>query len=333
MEDQGYVLKTCHEASYLGFSLHRSLQARGIESTVIAPSLIPKAPGKRVKTDRLDCLELAKNYALGTLTPVYVPDDQDEAIRGLIRTRQSFVKEKQNHQRKALSIIRRCGWNYRQEMINEYRRSGAKIKNPTHWTQKHRTWLNKKLSTCNDVTAFQIKAHLKQCDSLSMEIAECEAKLASCLDNNRYKKPHDALCCLRGVSTLTAMTLITEIGDIRRFAHPTSLTSYAGLDVTEYSSGGKEKKFGITKMGNRHLRTASVESCQHLGRGYGVSKYLKARRQGQPEEVINIANKCGRRLRKRHLHLQGSGKHANKVKVACAREFLSFAWAIMTAVA
>ena len=149
--------------------------------------LSPKVPGKKVKTDRLDCLELAKNHALNLLTPVHVPDKQDEAVRGLTRTRQSFVKDRQIHQRKALSIIRRCGWNYQQEMINEYRRSGAKIKKPTHWTQKHRTWLNKKLSTCDDITAFQIKAHLRQCDSLSAEIAECDAKIASCTGIDRYK--------------------------------------------------------------------------------------------------------------------------------------------------
>lgn len=143
----------------------------------------------------------------------------------------------------------------------------------------------------------------------------------------------DALCCLRGVSTLTAMTLIAEIGDVRGFSHPSKITSYAGLDVSEYSSGGKERKLGITKQGNRHLRTAAVESCQRAGMRYYVSKRLKADRAKQPARVIAIADKCMRRLSKRHLHLQHVGKHINKVKVACAREFLCFAWSILLAVA
>lgn len=149
----------------------------------------------------------------------------------------------------------------------------------------------------------------------------------------RYRAKKDALCCLRGVSTLTAITLITEIGDVRRFAHPKMLTSYAGLDVSEYSSGGKEKKLGITKQGNRRIRTAAVESCQRAGQRCYISKRLKADRKGQPDKVVAIADKCMSRLRKKSLRLQYAGKHVNKVKVACAREFLCFTWEILREVA
>ena len=122
------------------------------------------------------------------------------------------------------------------------------------------------------------------------------------------------------------MVLITEIGDVRRFKHPKQLTSYCGLDVSEYSSGGKEKKFGITKMGNRRIRTSIIESCQRLDRVKLLSKRLKAHRVGQDLKVIDIADRCTKRLKKKSNNLLDLGKHRNKVKVACAREFLGFIW-------
>ena len=129
------------------------------------------------------------------------------------------------------------------------------------------------------------------------------------------------------------MTLITEIGDIKRFSHPAKLTSYAGLDISESSSGGKEKKFGITKMGNHRIRTTVVESCQKSSMDYRVSKRLRADRKGQPKEIVDIADRCMKRLRKKSLRLQHANKHINKVKVACAREFLCFTWEALMAVA
>ena len=129
------------------------------------------------------------------------------------------------------------------------------------------------------------------------------------------------------------MIFLTEIGDARRFSHPRKLSSYAGFSVREHSSGGKEKKFGITKMGNRHIRTAVVEACQRVGMRCVLSKRLKAARQGQPAHVVEIADRCMRRLRKRYLHLVYRNKPVNKVKVACGREMLGFVWEMMYAVA
>ena len=128
---------------------------------------------------------------------------------------------------------------------------------------------------------------------------------------------------------MSALSLLVEIGDIRRFNHPRKLTSYAGMDIREYSSGGKEKKFGITTMGNRRIRTIAVEACQ-LFRTMRVSRRLQAARKGQDEKIVSIAEKCMKRLKKRAYHLLEKNKHSNKIKVACAREFLAFIWEALT---
>ena len=126
---------------------------------------------------------------------------------------------------------------------------------------------------------------------------------------------------------------VTEIGDIKRFSHRKNLVSYAGLDIREYSSGGREKKFGITKMGNKRIRTAVVEACQRSSMLYRISRRLKVSREGQLKEIIAIADKCMKRLSKRSNHLQWRNKHVNKIKVACTRELLSFTWEVLAATA
>lgn len=170
-----------------------------------------------------------------------------------------------------------------------------------------------------DILMFQLKK-IDEC------INDFNQKIQELSKTEKYKKKTDSLNCFRGVDTLTAMTLITEIGDVKRFKHPKRLTSYAGLDVIEYSSGGKENKFGITKMGNKRIRTAAIESCQRVDKGNILSKRLKAHHLNQDIKIVDVADRCMKRLKKKSNRLLESGKHRNKVKAACAREFLSFIW-------
>ncbi len=172
---------------------------------------------------------------------------------------------------------------------------------------------------------------MSQLEGFSQGISSYNERIDRLSRIGRYKKMCDFLCCFRGLDRLSAMTLAVEIADIRRFPHPSKLSSYAGFDVREYSSGGREQKFGITKLGNKAIRTVVVEACQQLGFPPGVSRRLKEARQGMPKEVVDIAEKCSRRLRKRYLHLIQRGKLSNKAKAACAREMLGFIWAALRA--
>lgn len=164
-----------------------------------------------------------------------------------------------------------------------------------------------------------------QYDSLKDTVEEYGQEIELIANRDRYKEKTEALCCFRGLGKLSALSLVAELGDIRRFSNPSKLTSYAGMDVREYSSGGKEKKFGITTMGNKRIRTIAVEACQLL-RTVQICRRLREARKGQDEKIVAIAEKCMKRLKKKAYHLMGRNKHSNKIKVACAREFLAFIW-------
>lgn len=322
LQQKGYKLKTCHEAAHVGFSLHRQLVANGIDDCVVASSLIPKLAGKQVKTDSVDARNLAKYFAKGLLTPVHIPDQTDEQCRAVIRSRAFQVRQRSNLKRHILSFMRILGANYKES-------SGYK----SYWTKTHLKWMRSMAKASSDETATNIEILLAQLASFESTIAQLDDCIAKMSKLPKYAKHAAYLCCFRGVGVLSAMLFLTEIGDARRFSHPSKLSAYAGFSVREYSSGGKEKKFGITKMGNRHLRTGVVEACQRVGMRCALSRRLKEARKNQPQQVIDIADRCMRRLRKRYLHLVHRNKPVNKVKVACGREMLSFIWEMMLAVA
>lgn len=313
----GYTIQTCYEATYLGFSLHRFLQCKGIKNKVIAPSLIPEKASDRVKTDRIDSLKLAKYLAKDLLTVVHVPDEEDESRRDLIRSRSFVVAQRADLKRHILSILRRHGLDYKTETQGKQ-----------YWTKAHLLWLERRVKDLKKHVRLNIEMLLLQFENLSNQIAHYDEEIENISGENRYKKKVEALCCFKGISRVTALTLVTEIGDIKRFSHPKQLTSYAGLDIREYSSGGKELKFGITKMGNRRIRTAVVEACQTPPRLY-LSRRLKETRKGQPKEVVDVADRCLKRLVKKSVQLKVKNKHHNKIKVACARELLSFTWEVL----
>ena len=318
LQSKGFMLKTCYESTYIGYSLHRMLTDKGIDNEIIASSLIPTKPGRRVKTDRVDAKRLAALYAKDELTPIFIPDQEDEAARALIRSRAFVVRQRSDLKRHVLSLMRTQGCNYKQETSNK-----------TYWTKGHVTWMLQQAENFSPLVSANINLLLEEYNSLSVRIAAYDAKIEEMSKLPRYREQVANLSCFRGIGILSAMVFVTEIGDARRFPHPRNLTSYAGLDIREHSSGGKEKKFGITKMGNANLRTTAIESCQRAGLRCVVSKRLKAARAGQSKRVVEVADRCMARLRKRYHHLLYRGKQVNKVKVACARELLSFVWEVM----
>ncbi|MCU7930194.1 MAG: transposase [Candidatus Thiodiazotropha sp. (ex Codakia rugifera)] len=157
---------------------------------------------------------------------------------------------------------------------------------------------------------------LRQLKGLNNILAEYEQQIETLAKTQRYEKPVQALTCYKGIKNIFALTMITEIGDVKRFAHPRQLTSWIGMDIREYSSGGKYNRFGITKQGNRYLRTAFIEANQRGYRTARISKDLKARRAHSAPEFIDIADRCLSRLNRKGNRLLNAGKHPNKVKVA-----------------
>jgi transposase len=306
--------------------LYRDLSFHGIKCEVIAPSLIPKKPGKKVKTDRLDCTNLAGYYLKKMLTTVHIPDEEDEMVRDLTRSRSLLVNQVKKIKTHIISLCKRMGFDYRKD------RGTA---NASYWTQIHLKWLDKTINQLpeNSPLRINLSGLLSSCNNMKILISYYNEQISIIAQQPKYKKKVKALNCFRGLDTLSSLTLTTELGDARRFPHPANVTSYSGLSIREYSSGGKELRYGITKQGNRVLRTVVIEASQFAFKPPKVSKHLKDRRKGAPPEIINIADRCMHRLNKKSIRMFMNRKHRNKIKVACAREMLSFIWEALNKVA
>ena len=316
--EKGYQVQICYEATYIGFSLQRELSKSGYHCDVIAPSLVPKAPGDHVKTDRLDSRKLATYYKGGLLVKVHVPDEEEESIRDLIRARKKISDQQKSIKNSINALCRRLGRNYRQEVDK---------KTASYWTILHYRWLDQIVKESeHPALKFNLSMqliHLKQTQNL---VDSYEAEIAKISQSTRYQKSVQALGCYRGIDILTAMSMIIELGDINRFKHPKQLTSYAGMDLREYSSGGKMNRSSMTKAGNRHLRTQAIEACQQVTLTPKVGRNLKARCKGLDAQLIEIGERCMLRLHKKSTKLLFRGKPINKIKTACARELLCFVW-------
>ena len=318
--DEGHELKVCYEATYIGTTLKREFDKEGVECEVVAPSMIPEKSSDKVKTDRRDSEKLALYYQKGLLTPVHILTEEEEDHRRLVRSRQSLVERTKSLRREILSHCRTYGCHYKEEREAK-----------SYWTKMHFDYLNSLFSKKEVFCVFKkiLENYLFVLESLNTAISDLESEIRRLVSTETYKEKVSALGCMRNVSDLSAMTLLTEIGDIKRFSHPKQLMSYAGLDVIENSSGGSIRKGGITKMGNKRIRTCLVEMSQNCQRSYAIGRALKKRREGQSLKFIKIGDRAIKRLNKKANRLLHRGKPVNKIKVACARELAGFVWEML----
>jgi transposase len=312
------VPRSCYEASGAGYVLQRVLDRDGFHCEVIAPSLIPRKPGDRRKTDRLDAVMLARLYRSGHLTPVAVPDEEQEAVRQLVRARLAVHTHITRLKHRTVKILATHG----------YRFTGTR----SNWTKKHRTWLRQLRRELEGPLATVIGVHLEHLEYLETQQRSLDAEIERFSQNAPWRAGADALRCFRGIKTLTAMTILTEVGDIRRFRSPTELMAYTGLIPSERSSGDVERRGPISRTGNRYLRRVLVESAWHYRHRAEADLILKRRRQGQNPVVVAIALKAQHRLHKTFWKL-AARKHTNKAVVAVARELTGFIWDALTTVA
>ena len=250
------------------------------------------------------------------------PDEVQEQDRDLLRSRQKVMQQRTQLRKHLQAVLRRNGLHYKAETGNK-----------SHWTKHHYGWLERTINGLSGSLKVNLELLLRQLTGLNQILAEYGQQIEVLAQVPRYQRAVQSLTCYKGIKNLFALTMITEIGDIKRFAHPRQLVSWAGMDIREYSSGGKHNYFGITKHGNRYLRTALVEANQRGYRTARISKDVKARRTGTAPELISIADRCLRRLNKKGNRLLLAGKHPNKVKVACAREMVGFVWESLNQVA
>jgi transposase len=303
----------CYEAGVCGFTLKRRIEKLGARCIVIAPSLVPKKPGERVKTDRRDARKLLGLFQADLLTEVQAPDEKQEADRELTRLRETAMENLKRSRHQLLKFLTRHGFVYT---------------DGRHWTQKHLLWL-RGLEWTPPMLSKVFEGYFDEMTYCHRRLESLDQQVEMLANQPEYQAIVGALRCFHGIDTLTAITLVTEIFDYGRFATPRELMSYLGLTPSEKSSGEKQKKGSITKAGNKRIRRLLNEAAWHYRHRYLPGKVLQQRRKGQPEWAIAIADAAGRRLSRRHRHLLEKGKMPCKANIAVARELAGFIWALM----
>ena len=303
----------CYEAGPCGYGIHRLLTKLGFDCAVVAPTMIPRKTGDRIKTDRRDAEMLARLWRAGELTSIWTPDEEHEAMRDLIRTRKQAME--------ALKVAK-------QQLLSFLLRHGLRFDRPTRWTKIHWRWINelRKFRYPHQQLAFEeMKRAVRQIDD---RIATLDGAISDTVVVWRFGPVVDALRALRGVNTTIAATLVAEIGDINRFSNPRQLMAWLGLVPSEHSSGNRVRRGRITRTGNALARTMMVEaSWSYRHPAKEGHPYLK-RSEHLPQHIRDIGLKAQARLCNRFRDLSKTGKPQPSVLTAIARELAGFVWDI-----
>lgn len=301
-----------YEAGPCGYVLYRYLTAKGHECRVVAPSLIPKRPGDKVKTDRRDAMELARLLRSGDLTSVWVPGVEDEAIRDVCRARDATQSTLRAAKQRLKSLLLRLGLQY----------TGTAT-----WNDAHRRYLARVVCpTPAQQIVFQELLHAV--DEQVDRLARLEQQLTELTTTWRLHPVVEAVQALRGVQLLTAVTVVAELGDLTRFDDAQQPGAFVGLIPSEYTTGNSRRQGGITKTGNGRARRALVEAAWAYRFPAKVSEHIRKRIEALPARIQAIGWKAQVRLCRRFRHLIARGKHPNVVATATARELVAFMWAI-----
>jgi len=314
VRESGGEVRACYEAGPCGYGVQRQLQGLGAECAVVAPSLTPVKPGERVKTDRRDARKLAVYLRDGALTEVHPPSEAEEAVRDLCRARTDAGED-----------LLRC----RHRLSKMLLRRGVTYGGRHTWGAAHRQWLGS-IQFEHEAQRIVFADYLFAVEQLEERIKGLDAALAAQAEQEPYRERVGWLRCFRGIETVTAMTILTELHGFERFASPRELMAYLGLVPSESSSGERRQRGGITKTGNRHARRVLVECAWHYRLKPSVRRTLLRRRRGQPAWVLTIADRAQQRLHRRYWHLVlGRNKTSQKAVVAVARELVGFIWAVL----
>ena len=309
-------LQACYEAGPTGYVLYWQLTGLGVKCEVVAPTLVPVKAGDRVKTDRRDARKLARSYRAGDLTAVWVPDEAHEALRDLVRAREA-AKQDQLRARHRLSKF----------LLRHGRRPPAKVR---PWTLKYMDWVRQQVQFEQPAQDFTRMDYLHEVEHANDRVQRLEEAIGEAvkLAPSQMREVIQALQAMRGIAELSAVTIVSELGQISRFDGARQLMGYSGAVASEDSSGERVRRGAITKTGNAHLRRVVIEAAWAYRHRPAIGATLQKRQQGVSEEVKEIAWKAQHRLHKRYRSLAAAGKNQQKVVTAVGRELLGFIWAI-----
>ena len=301
-----------YEAGCCGYALQRQITGLGGRCVVIAPGLIPKKAGDQVKTDRKDAEKLARLYRAGELTEIRIPTLEEESARDLVRAREDILEDRLRARHRLSKFLLR---------------HGRKSSEGRAWSQSYSEWVKSQ--------KFEVGVLQQSYEAVVRAVQEAQARLETLdqqvLDLAEQPSVRTAvryLRCLKGVDTLSALTLLVETQDFRRFERAPSFMNFMGLTPSEYSSGEKTRRGHITKVGNAHARRILVESAWSYRGANVVSRALAERRSGCPQKIVQVARKAQDRLHRTFRRMEHRNKPAGVTVVAVARELAGFVWAI-----
>ena len=309
-----YYIECGYEAGCLGYTLYHQLTNAGIKCVILAPTTMLTQQGKRVKTDTRDARLIAQCLCYGGYHPVYIPTGEDNAVKEYLRMRDDHKLALKKLKQQINAFVLRHGYQY----------TGTK------WTIKHVTWLNK--LTLDPMYRETLDEYMVSYEEQEAKIERYDKRIEEIAAETRYQEKAKKLGCFLGIRTHTALSLIVETGDFNRFAKGNTYAAFLGLTPGEHSSSATVKRLGISKAGNRHLRTLLVEAARGICKGVigYKSKALRSRQSGQSAEVIAYADKANTRLRSKYYRMIRHGKKRNVAVAAVARELACFVWGMMT---
>lgn len=308
------AVRVCYEAGPTGYGLQRTFATLGVDCAVIAPALIPVRAGVRVKTDQRDARKLAGLFRAGELTTIRIPPPEEEAVRDLIRAREDLSEDILRARHRLSKFLLRHDRVYRE--------------GTERWTDTHLAWIRRQqfeTAGLDELVGHHlaiIESRLRQRDLMDSAIAVIAAA-------EPYAGAVRRLCCLRGIKSLSALTLLVEVGDFRRFATAASFMGFTGLVPREASSGERRQQGSITKTGNAHLRRVLVEAAWAYRAKPALGASWRRRFAGQPAELVAYTSAAQQRLHARYWRMANRGKRSTVATVAVARELAGFVWGVM----
>jgi len=312
LKDLKGPVRCVYEAGPCGYELYRLLVSKGIDCSVAAPSLTPRKPGERIKTNRRDARKLAELLRGGVLTMIIVPDQRQESVRDLQRARDD---------------VRRAVMSARHRLSKFLLRHGRRFRDGSNWGGRHWQWIRSQKMD-QPYEQIVLDHYIEVLEARQEELRTLDRHVLNVAKEPDYAPMVAQLCTLRGVDVLSAMIILSELGDLRRFTSARQLMAAVGLVPSEYSTGDKTRRFGITKTGNAHVRHVLVQASWHYQNTPRSGSTVRKRRADQPASVVAVARKADERLHRKYRRLMGRGKRSTVAVTAIARELAGFVWAL-----
>ena len=309
-----YSIECGYEAGCLGYTLYHQLTNAGIKCTILAPTTMLTTQGKRIKTDKRDARLIAHCLSYGGYHPVYVPTGEDDAVKEYLRMRDDHKLALKSLKQRINAFVLRHGYKY----------TGTK------WTKRHITWL--KQLELDPMYRETLNEYMASYGEQEAKIERFDKRIEEFAAGANYQENVKKLECFLGIRTHTALSLIVETGDFKRFPKGNIYAAFLGLAPGEHSSSSNKNRLGISKAGNTHLRRLLIEAAKSICKGVigYKSKALRSRQSGQPAEVIAYADKANTRFRSKYYRMIRHGKKKNVAVTAVARELACFIWGMMT---